>query len=105
MAFAPGRLAMLSVTAGSSSGAEARGRAVPEEHVVRRLLRAVHDLGDFAQIDRPAAEHADHHVAHVLRAGEERAGFDHDLLIVGRSGRPRDTAGSPAAASARGRPR
>ena len=55
-----------------------------EEGVVRRLFRAVHDFRDLAQIDGPSAEDADNHIAHVLRAGEKRAGFNDELLIVGR---------------------
>ena len=48
---------------------------------IGRLLRAVHDVRDFAQINRFAAEDAHHHVAHVLRVWQERAGFDDDFLV------------------------
>ena len=53
-----------------------------KQHILARLFRAVHDLGDFAQINRFAAIHADDHVAHVLRALQERAGLDDDFLVL-----------------------
>ena len=86
MAFAPGRLAMLNVTAGCSSAASALAAPVTEEHVLRWLFRAVFDFRDFAQVNRPALKHAHHHVAHVLRAGQETAGLDdHFTIVAGQS--------------------
>jgi len=58
--------------------------AKAEKSVIGRLLRAIHDGRDFAQIHGPPAKDADDHAAHLLRAGEEAAGFDDDFLVVRR---------------------
>ena len=52
------------------------------EDILRRFFRAIDDLGDVAQVNGFAAEDADHDVADVLHAGQERAGLDGDVLVV-----------------------
>ncbi len=81
MAFAPGRLAMESVTAGSSAEIPIR-RAGAKEHILARFFRAVHDVRHVAQINRLAGINAHHHVAHVLGGLQKRAGFHDDFMVV-----------------------
>ena len=57
-------------------------RTRSKKNILARLFRAVHDVGHIAQINRLAAEHADHHVAHVPGIGQKRAGFHDDFLVV-----------------------
>ena len=68
---------------GERDGGLLNGTAA-EEDVVRRLLRAVQHVGDFAEVNGLPAEHAHHHVAHVLRALQECACLDDDGLVARR---------------------
>ncbi len=53
-----------------------------EKHVVRGLLGAVHDLGNFLQIDRPAAGNAYDDIADVDRRLQKSPGLHDDGLVA-----------------------
>ena len=55
--------------------------AVAEEHIVRRLLGTVANLGHIAQIDRVAGRYPHHHAPHVVSVAQEVAGLNVVLLI------------------------
>jgi hypothetical protein len=68
---------------------EPTGRSPAVPHVAVDLIRAVLDLGDLFQEDRPAVEHADDQIAQLPSIAERLAGLDanqpiHVPQIAGR---------------------
>ncbi len=89
VALVPLRLATVMVTAGNSAPTCACGSvlqcslAYAEVHVVGWLGWAVNDLiGHIAQQDRPPVTDAEDDLFDIFFAGEQRSGFDADLLVL-----------------------
>src|SRR6266446_8804123 len=56
-------------------------RSRAEEHILSRFLGCILDFGNFAQINRPAAEYTNNHVANIMRIRKESARLDAHFAV------------------------